>query len=486
MNLVVVILIAAVGAAAGALLSLLFFRSKAAALEARNTALDQELTAAKNTSDRQVADIRQLTEARAALDATLQNERENFEKLLATERRNAEEKLQFLQDTTEQLKSNFKALAASALEDNNANFLQLARSVLQTQQAHAAGDLAQKEAAVKNLVQPITESLNGMNQQIQALEQKRSEAYGTLSTQVQSLLETQRALQAETGNLVKALREPQARGRWGELQLHRVLELAGMLEYCDFTEQLSFNDDERRFRPDVIVDLPGGKQIVVDAKVPLTAYLSALEAPDELTRSVCLGDHARQVRNHIDGLAAKTYWARLPCTPEFVVLFLPGEVFFRAAMDGDAELIEYGVSQKVIVASPTTLIALLKAVAYGWNQKNLAESAKQISEAGKTLYERLCKMTDHFEALGKRLGGAVECYNDMVASVERRVLPIARKFPELDRSLAADSIPELPQLDKTVRELQAQDWQETIEHPALPLQAEEDQATEEKAERAKA
>jgi len=323
-----------------------------------------------------------------------------------------------------------------------------------------------------------------MNQQIQALEKTRAEAYGTLTTQVASLVDTQKALQAETGNLVKALREPQARGRWGELQLRRVLELAGMLEYCDFTEQLSFNDEERRFRPDVIVDLPGGKQVVVDAKVPLTAYLEALEAPDELTRNVCIGDHARQVRNHIDSLAGKTYWAHLPCTPEFVVLFLPGEVFFRAAVDGDPELIEYGVSQKVIVTSPTTLIALLKAVAYGWNQKNLAESAKHISEAGKTLYERLCKMTEHFESLGKKLGGAVESYNDMVASVERRVLPIARKFPELDRSLAADSIPEVQQLDKTVRELQAQDWQETLEHPALPLVPEEQK--EEKAERAKA
>ncbi len=459
MNVVVVVLIAAMSAIAGALLSLFICRANTVALSERKNILEQELLSARAALDRQSAEILALTEARCALDATL-----------ASERKNAAEKLELLSNATEEFKSLFKALASSALENNNANFLQLANSVLQKYQAQAIGDLAQKELAVRNLVEPIAQSLSGMNQQVQALEQARSQAYGSLTSQVQSLLETQRALQAETGNLVKALREPQARGRWGELQLHRVLELSGMLEYCDFKEQLSFNDEERRFRPDVIVDLPGGKQVVVDAKVPLTAYLSALEAPDELTRNLCLGDHARQVRNHIDGLAGKSYWAHLPCTPEFVVLFLPGEVFFRAAMDADPELIEYGVSQKVIVASPTTLIALLKAVAYGWNQKNLAESAKQISEAGKTLYERLCKMTDHFEALGKRLGGAVECYNDMVASVERRVLPIARKFPELDRSLAADSIPELPQLEKTPRELQAQDWQETIEHPELPLQ----------------
>ncbi len=461
MTIFAVVLITAVCFAAGIAVSLLFCRSQIVALQERKNASEQELAAARAARERQAAEILALTEARSTLDATL-----------ASERRNSEEKLRLLQDASEDLKSHFKALASDALESNNANFLQLAKSVLQNCQTQAAGELAQKEQAVKNLVEPIAQSLSGMNQQIQALEQARSHAYGALSTQVQSLLETQKALQAETGNLVKALREPQARGRWGELQLHRVLELSGMLEYCDFKEQLSFNDDERRFRPDVIVDLPGGKQVVVDAKVPLTAYLLALEAPDDATRNARLSDHARQVRNHIDGLASKTYWAHLPCTPEFVVLFLPGEVFFRAAMDADPELIDYGVNQKVILTSPTTLIALLKAVAYGWNQKNLAESAKQISEAGKTLYERLCKMTEHFEALGRKLGGAVESYNEMVASVERRVLPIARKFPELDRSLAADSIPELPQLEKTPRELQAQDWQETIEHPELPLQEE--------------
>ncbi len=461
MNLAVVVLIAAISAVAGAVVSLFICRAKAAVWQERKTALEHDLAAARNITAEQTAEIRGLTEARSALQATLESER-----------RSTDEKLRLLQDTSEQLKSQFKALAGAALESNNANFLQLARSVLQNYQTQASGDLAQKEQAVKNLVEPIAQSLAGMNQQIQALEKTRAEAYGTLTSQVASLLDAQKSLQAETGNLVKALREPQARGRWGELQLHRVLELSGMLEYCDFKEQLSFNDEERRFRPDVIVDLPGGKQVVVDAKVPLTAYLLALEAGDEATRTARLGDHARQVRNHIDGLAGKTYWAHLPCTPEFVVLFLPGEVFFRAAMDADPELIEYGVSQKVIVTSPTTLIALLKAVAYGWNQKNLAESARQISEAGKTLYERLCKMTEYFEALGKKLGGAVESYNDMVASIERRVLPIARKFPELDRSLAADSIPEPAQLDKTVRELQAQDWQETIEHPELPLEAE--------------
>jgi len=467
MSIVLVVLLAATCALIGGGVSLLICRMQSAALAERKRSLEQDLVAARAAAERQAAEIRALTEARSALDATL-----------ASERRATEEKLQLLQDASEQLRTQFKSLAAAALDSNNANFIQLAKSVLQNYQTQAAGDLAQKEQAVKNLVEPIAQSLAGMNQQIQDLEKTRAEAYGTLTSQVASLLDTQKALQAETGNLVKALREPQARGRWGELQLHRVLELAGMLEYCDFKEQLTFNDDERRYRPDVIVDLPGGKQVVVDAKVPLSAYLSALESPDELGRNICLSEHARQVRNHIDSLASKAYWSHLPCTPEFVVLFLPGEVFFRAAMDADAELIEYGVSQKVIVTSPTTLIALLKAVAYGWNQKNLAESAKKISDAGKTLYERLCTMTEHLERMGKRLGGAVESYNDLVASMERRVLPEARKFPDLDRSLAAESLPEPKQLDRTVRELQAQDWQE-MEPAELPFE-------EDKADRAKA
>jgi DNA recombination protein RmuC len=467
MTLPVVALLAVVTFAIGYAFATLLSRSRTAGLAEQRRTLEQQLAATKATVAGQSAEIRTLSDARSALDATL-----------ATERKNAEEKLRMLADAGEQLKSDFKALAASALDSNNANFLQLAKTVLKNSQTEATGELAQREQAVKNLVQPIAQSLDGMNKQIQELEKSRSQAYGTLTSQVQSLLETQKALQTETGNLVKALREPQARGRWGELQLHRVLELSGMLEYCDFKEQLTFSADERRYRPDVIVDLPGGKQIIVDAKVPLAAYLAALEATDDATRNGYLLDHARQVRAHIDSLASRSYWSHLPCTPEFVVLFLPGEVFFRAAMDADAELIEYGVSQKVIVTSPTTLIALLKAVAYGWNQKSLAESAKHISEAGKTLYERLCTMTDHLETMGKRLGGAVQSYNEMLSSMERRVLPVARKFPELDRSLAAESLPEPPQLEKTPRELQAQDWQE-VEHAELPFD-------EEKVDKAKA
>ena len=458
MTIPVVIFLTLAGMLLGYGVAALVARSKTAMLTERTTAHEQELASSRAIMDRQAAELRGLAEAKAGLDATL-----------ASERRNTEEKLRLLAEASEELKAQFKVLAAAALESNNSNFLQLAKTTLQNYQTQAAGELAQKEQAVKNLVDPIARSLTEISQQIQGLEQARSQAYGTLTTQVASLLDTQKALQAETGNLVKALREPQARGRWGELQLHRVLELAGMLEHCDFKEQESISGDERRFRPDVIVNLPGDKQIVVDSKAPLAAYLAALEAPDEATRTACLADHARQIRQHIDSLGGKSYWAQLPCTPEFVVLFLPGEVFFRAAMDSDAELIEYGVSRKVIVASPTTLIALLKAVAYGWNQKNLAESARKISEAGKDLYKRLCTMTGYMHEMGKKLGGAVTAYDEMLRSMERRVFPLARKFPDLDRSLAVAALPELDQLDKTPFELQSPDWHEGDEEPGLPV-----------------
>ena len=452
------ILAAIAGALLGAAFATLLARSKSAAVVERNSALAQELAAVKADSALKQAESAALLAAKSALEATL-----------AAERQSSKENLQRFSEARVELENSFKALANSALQTNNANFLELARSTLEKYQSEAKGELEKREKAVETLVKPIADSLKQVDEQVRELEKARSEAYGTLTAQVSSLLDTQKVLQTETGNLVKALREPQARGRWGELQLRRVLELAGMLEYCDFKEQETITGDDRRYRPDVIVDLPGGKQIVVDAKAPLTAYLSALEAPDDPTRNARLADHARQIRHHIDTLAGKAYWAQLPATPEFVVLFLPGEVFFRAALDADPELIEYGINQKVMVASPTTLIALLKAVAYGWNQKNLAESARQISVAGRQLYERLCTMTGYVEDMGKKLSGAVKAYNEMLGSMERRVFPLARKFPDHDRSLLPDWLPEIEQIEKTPRELEAPDWHETTEEPALPF-----------------
>jgi len=467
MNVAVVIGLFVVGVGLGALLASLAARSRTAALEERSATLEADCARLRTQFSTQLGDYNALLASNASLQATLDSER-----------RNAEEKLQLLTQASEEMRAQFESLAARALQDNNTNFLQLAKATLERQQVEAKGELEKREQAVKTMVEPIAQSLKQVDEQVRALEEKRAQAYGTLSTQVASLLETQKALQAETGNLVKALREPQARGRWGEVQLRRVIELAGMSEHCDFDEQVTVIGDERRIRPDVVVKLPGEKQVVIDSKAPIVAYLAALEAPDEVTRNACLASHARQVKAHIDGLGSKRYWQQFAATPEFVVLFLPGEVFFRAAMDADPELIEYGVAQKVILASPTTLIALLKAVAYGWNQKNLAESARKISEAGKTLYERLCAMTRHLEDLGKRLDGAMNSYNAAVGSMQKRVFPVARKFAELDKSLEAEELPDLEPLEKSARQLDAHDWRdEDIDNQLLfPEEADEAKA----------
>jgi len=438
-----------VGFGIGSLIAWLVVRSKSAALAARCSAFGADNGALRFEVATRQTENSALLESKAALEATL-----------TSERRNAEEKLLLLTQAGEEMRTHFKALAASALESNNSNFLQLAKATLETQQAKAEDELKSREKAVETMVKPIAESLKQVDEQVRALEEKRAHAYGTLSTQVASLLETQKALQAETGNLVKALREPQARGRWGEVQLRRVIEMAGMAEHCDFDEQVTVIGEDRRIRPDVVVKLPGAKQVIIDSKAPIVAYLAALEAADDGTRNAFLADHARQVRMHIDNLGSKRYWQQFEATPEFVVLFLPGEVFFRAAMDADPELIEYGVAQKVILASPTTLIALLKAVAYGWNQKNLAESARQISEAGKALYERLCIMTRHFEDLGTQLDKAMNSYNAAVGSMQKRVFPVARKFPELDKSLEPEALPDLEPLEKSARQLDSPDWRD--------------------------
>jgi len=449
MSIPVVIFLTLIGVVIGAAFAMLAARSNNAALTERKSTLEQELATVKGDFALKQTEISGLLTARASLEATL-----------AAERESAKEKLQLLSEARTELENSFQALARSALQSNNASFLELAKSALEKYQSQAKGELEAREKAVETLIKPIAESLKQVDEQVRELEKARAHAYGTLTSQVASLLDTQKALQAETGNLVKALREPQARGRWGELQLRRVIELAGMLDYCDFEEQVSVTNEDRRYRPDVVVKLPGGKNIVIDAKVPLTAYLAALEADDEFVRNARLSDHARQIKQHIDNLAGKAYWAQFQPTPEFVVLFLPGEVFFRAALDGDAELIEYGVGQKVIVASPTTLIALLKAVAYGWNQKNLAENAQKISETGSQLYERLCVMARHFENIGNRLSAAVDAYNSAVGSMQRSVFPVARKFAELNKSLAAESLQEVGPVEKTSRQLDAPDWRD--------------------------
>ena len=348
----------------------------------------------------------------------------------------------------------FRALSADALARNNRAFLDLAQSTLaQTQQA-ARGDLDLRQQAIAEMVTPVRASLEKVDSKIQELEKSRAGAYAALHEQVRGLLETQTQLRSETGKLVTALRTPSARGRWGEIQLKRVVEMAGMLSHCDFVTQTTLFSDEGRLRPDLLVRLPAGKTIVVDAKAPLDAYLQAIEAADEPARKARLADHARQVRNHLAALARKSYWDQFDSAPEFAVLFLPGECFFSAALESDPSLIEAGVERNIILATPTTLIALLRAVAYGWRQENLAQNAAEISALGKELFKRLSDMGEHFNKVGKNLERAVDAYNGAVGSLESRVMVSARKFADLKTAPLGLEIAPLDPVDRNVRRLE--------------------------------
>jgi DNA recombination protein RmuC len=353
----------------------------------------------------------------------------------------------------------FKVISADALAKNNQSFLELARATLEAQQAAALAsaktDLDKRQLAIGELVAPVRTSLEKFELQIQGIEKSRIDAYATLTEQVRAMADAQGALRLETGNLVKALRAPQTRGRWGELQLKRVVEMAGMLDHCDFFEQESTNTEDGRLRPDMVIKLPGGKNIVVDAKAPLAAYLEALEAPDEDEKKRKLADHARQVRDHLKKLGQKSYWEQFQPSPDFVVLFLPGEMFYSAALEADPSLIEAGVDARVILATPTTLIALLRAVAYGWTQQALTENAERIRQLGRELYDRIATVTEHWGRVGKNLGEAVGAYNKSVASMETRVLVSARKFRELKVASEDKEIADLNPVEALPREVQA-------------------------------
>ncbi len=447
-----------VGLVVGSVVTALIVRMRQAHRLADATTRATDLAARLEERSARIAtletDLGAATNAAAAARAA----EARLETALASERTVAAEKLAAVNAAETALREAFQALSAQALQNNNAAFLALAKTALGELHERAAGDLEHRRRAIDHLVQPIRESLERVGTQLQTVEKERVGAYSALTEQVQALAMSQQQLHGETANLVRALRAPSVRGRWGEMQLRRVVELAGMLPHCDFHEQQTVTTDDGRRRPDLIVQLPGGRHLVVDAKAPLLAYLDALESTDEGLRDANMKEHARQVREHVSALGAKSYWAQFQPSPELVVMFLPAETFLNSALQHDPTLIEFAAVRRVVLASPTSLIALLYAIAHGWQQQAVADEVIELSRLGRDLYDRLRTMVGHFEQVRRGLNTATTAYNDAMGSLEKRVLVAARRFRDLNTS--APELPAIATIDLVARRLDVKDARE--------------------------